>query len=113
MNLGTYNQNRNGTVNHYKRQEILMSSPEQCVLHVYDLAIQSCTRKEPQKAGKAIAALIDALDFNVEGDVSGRLFRLYEYCLKQIHGMEFEEPVQILKELRGAWNQALSNQRAA
>mgnify|MGYP006291659483 CR=1 FL=1 len=105
--------NTNGNVNSYKEQEILMSTPEQCVLHVYDIAIQSCKREEPQRAGKAVAALIDALSFEVEGDVAERLFRLYEYCLGLIYKMSFEQPVKILKELRETWHQALVNQEAA
>jgi len=113
MNSERYISNCDATVSNYKKQEIMMSTPEQCVLHVYDLAIQSCVRNESVQAGRAVAALIDALNFNVNADVSTRLFRLYQYCLHHIHKQEFENPLKILKQLRLAWQKALSNQAAA
>ena len=101
------------SANKYKKQEIAESSPGRCVLHVYDAAIQSCYKEESGRAGKALVALMDALNFETEKEISGRLFRLYDYCLKQVHKQEFETPQKILKELRHTWQIVLSQQSAA
>ena len=113
MNGNAYTSYSTQTLNHYKEQEILMSSPEQCVLHVYDIAIKGCVKQEPQKAGKALAALIDSLDFEADGDMSMRLFRLYEYCMTLIYKKEYDNPLKILKDLRETWQIAISQQVAA
>lgn len=103
----------NNCVSTYKEQEITMSSPEKCVLHLYDAAIQGCTRGKEDRAGRAIALLIDGLDFQAGGEVATGLFGLYEYCLRLIHRQQFEGPIKILKELRDAWQKAMSETVAA
>ena len=90
-----------------------MASPEQCVLHVYDIAIQGCRKREPQKTGKALAALIDALDFEAGGDFATRLYSLYEYCIKNVYQKKFDDPLKILMDLRETWQDALNKQAAA
>ena len=113
MNPENNKSNYNTTVSGYKKQEILMSTPEQCVLHTYDIAIQSCARKESLKAGRAVAALVDALNFDTDSDLASQLFRLYQYCINLIHRQEFENPIKILKELRETWQKVMANQAAA
>lgn len=100
-------------LNTYKEQEILMSSPEECVLHLYDAAIQSCTMGQEERAGKALAALINALDHNADGEIAAGFFRLYEYCLNSIHRQQFETSSKILRGLRQAWHEAIAAQVAA
>lgn len=113
MNPGVNVASYSKSVNSYKQQEILSASPEQCIIHLYDIAIQNCTVGQREKATKAIAMLTDALDFNKGGEISARLYGLYSFCIKQIHENEFEVPMRILKELRETWNIALKNLRAA
>ena len=101
------------SVNTYKEQEIGTASPEKCVLHLYDAAIQSCAVGQQERAGRAVAALIDALDFEVGGEVAGGLFRLYEYCLRNIHEKKYDDSQKILKELRDTWQMAIVQHHAA
>jgi len=103
----------NSCVNTYKEQEIMMSSPEKCILHLYDAAIQGCAMSQEDRAGKALAMLIDGLDYQAGGDIAKRLFELYEYCLRLIHRHEFESPIRILKGIREAWQKALTAELAA
>lgn len=100
-------------VNAYKEQEVATSSPEKCVLHLYDAVIQGCAVGHRERAGKALAALIDALDFEAGGEVATGLFRLYEYCLRMVHEKQFESPKKIMKGLRDTWQTALTQHFAA
>ena len=100
-------------VSAYKEQEITMSTTEKCILHLYDAAIQGCVMNQEERVGKALAMLIDGLNFHSGGEIATRLFGLYEYCLRLVHRQEFESPATILKGLREVWQKALSTQVAA
>ena len=100
------------SANVYRQQDILMSSPEKQVLHVFDVAVQSCNKKKKDKARAALVLLIDSLDFEKGKDVAMGLFRLYEYCLRLIHTDDFDLAGDILKELRQTWNMAISRNAA-
>jgi len=100
------------SVNAYKKQDILMSSPEKQVLHVFDAAIQGCNLKRSDTTRKAVVLLIDSLDFEKGRDIAHGLFRLYDYCLRLVHTGDFEAARDILKELRQAWDQAVSRSAA-
>jgi flagellar secretion chaperone FliS len=100
-------------VNSYKEQEIMMASPEKCILHLYNIAIQGCANQQNEQARKAVVTLMDALNFKTGGELAGRLFGLYEYCLRMIHQKKYEEPITVLSGLREAWQQAITAQHMA
>ncbi len=81
-------------------------SPVQVMLQLYDYAIAGCVAQDSRKASAAIVELIAALDFNYE-DIATGLYRLFEYCLREVKAQHFGESHRILSELRGAWHQAL------
>ena len=97
----------------YKTQEILMSPPEKCVEKVYDIAIGGCMARESRKTGRALATLIDSLNFEKGGEMAVKLYSLYEYCLREVHQNQFEFTEKILRELRDTWKQAVASHRAA
>lgn len=97
----------------YKLQEIAMSSPQKCILHLYDVAIQSCALKQDDRARQALTMLIDGLNFDEGGDVASRLFMLYDYCLRMVHKSEYDVPVKVLQGLRETWQKALAKEIAA
>ncbi|MCK5147481.1 flagellar protein FliS [bacterium] len=97
----------------YRTQEIMMAPPEKQVEKVYDVAIAGCMAREPQKIGKALATLMDSLNFDRGGDLATQLFSLYEYCLREVHQSQYEVPEKILRELRDTWKQAVATHRAA
>ncbi len=88
----------------YKEQEVLSASPQRLVLHLYDHIIRCCSIRNSDGASRAVAELIDGLNFEYS-EISGGLLRLYEYCLRRIKAEEFEEPMKIIKELRQTWAQ--------
>lgn len=94
-------------LNAYKEQEIVLSSPEKCVLHLYDLAIQGCLIGHQEKTRKALKTLIDALNFEAGGEIAMRLFGLYEYCLRLVHEEHYELPKTILQGLRDTWQKLM------
>ena len=96
----------------YKMQEIAGASQEELVLHIYDFAIQSCIRKDEEGVSKALAELIDSLNFDYQ-EISVGLFRLYEYMMRLVKSGVFEQPLDLLRKLRETWHEAITKRRAA
>jgi len=88
----------------YRQHDVLGASPIRLVVMAYDLAIQSCERKDFEKATKAITVLRDALNFDYQ-DVALGLFRIYQWCLDCIRQGDYSSAISALKELRSAWEQ--------
>lgn len=88
----------------YRQHDVLGASPIRLVVMAYDLAIQSCERKDFEKATRAISVLRDALNFEYQ-DVALGLFRLYQWCLDCIRQGDYNSAISALSELRDAWVQ--------
>jgi flagellin-specific chaperone FliS len=86
----------------YRQQEVMGASPVRLVVMAYDMAIMACEQKDFEKAAKVISALRDALDFEYT-EVSGGLFRVYQWCLDCLRAGDFDGAKNNLKELRNAW----------
>lgn len=86
----------------YRNQDVLNASPLRLVIMAYDLAINSCERKDIEKATKAISVLRDALNFDYP-EVSVGLFRIYQWCLDCIRKEDYTSAIHTLTELRDAW----------
>jgi len=93
--------------NNYIETEILNLSPIELILKIYDVAIVSCRKKDAEKANKAITELIASLDFDYK-EISIPLFKLYQYCQYEIRKGNFENALEILKELRETWAKAFN-----
>lgn len=114
MNPDTTTQQRTSNpTSAYKVQEIATASPEKCILHLYDVAIQSCAQKKDEKARQALTMLIDGLNFDNGGDLASGLFMLYDYCLRMVHRKKYDIPQKVLQGLRESWQKALANGIAA
>ncbi len=90
--------------NEYQRQEILSASPLQLVIKLYDIAIASCFQNDRVRLRKALVELIASLNMDEGGEFSGRLFRLYEFCMDESVSGDLDEVRSILTELRETWN---------
>ncbi len=88
----------------YLEQEIMTLNPIQLLIKAYDAGIAACNRKDERKAGVVLAELIDSLNFD-EAEIANSLFRLYEYCVREVKRGNFEVTLKILKELRETWIQ--------
>lgn len=88
----------------YRQNDVLGASPLRLVVMAYDLAIQSCERKDFVKATRAISVLRDALNFEYQ-DVALGLFRIYQWCLDSIRQGDYNSAITALNELRDAWVQ--------
>lgn len=97
-----YGTKSGGKVPSYIEQEVLSWSKEKIILKMYDLFIVSAKRKDVNKMSKVLIELMGSLNFEV-GDISTRLYRLYEYCQRCIFQKKFDEAVHIIKELRDTW----------
>ncbi len=89
----------------YREQEILSAPTEKLVVHLYDFVLRCCARHDSGGASRALSVLIDGLNFDYP-EIAEGLFRLYDYCLRQVKAGRFEETRTIINELRAAWEQA-------
>lgn len=88
----------------YRQNDVLGASPLRLVVMAYDLAIQSCERKDFEKATRAISVLRDALNFDYQ-DIALGLFRVYQWSLDCIRQGDYQSAISALSELRDAWAQ--------
>ena len=86
----------------YRQHDVMNASPLHLVIMAYDLAINSCDKKDFEKATKAISVLRDALNFDYP-EVSVGLFKLYQWCLDCLRKGDFASAKTTLVELRNAW----------
>jgi len=98
-------------VQKYKNREVLSAPPHKLMIHIYDYIIQQCLKKDAPKASKAIALLIDSLDFEYK-EISSGLFRLYEYAMRMVWEGKYDIVLHIFRELRETWQKALSKAAA-
>lgn len=91
--------------NAYLEQEIMTLNPLQLLIKAYDAGITACNRKDEHKASAVLTELIDSLNFDY-ADIANSLFRLYEYCMREVKRGNFDVTLKILKELRETWIQA-------
>jgi flagellar protein FliS len=90
--------------NTYLEQEIMTLNPVQLLIKAYDAGIAACNCKDEAKVCAVLAELIDSLNFDY-AEIANSLFRLYEYCIRQIKQGNFESTIKILRELRETWIQ--------
>jgi flagellar protein FliS len=91
--------------NAYLEQEIMTLNPLQLLIKAYDAGITACNRKDEHKASTVLTELIDSLNFDY-AEIANSLFRLYEYCMREVKRGNFDVTLKILKELRETWVQA-------
>lgn len=94
--------------NAYLEQEIMTLNPLQLLIKAYDAGITACNRKDEDKASAVLTELIDSLNFDY-AEIANSLFRLYEYCMREVKRGNFDVTLKILKELRETWVQAQDN----
>lgn len=94
--------------NAYLEQEIMTLNPLQLLIKAYDAGITACNRKDEDKASAVLTELIDSLNFDY-AEIANALFRLYEYCMREVKRGNFDVTLKILKELRETWVQAQDN----
>jgi len=92
----------------YLEQEIMTLNPVQLLIKAYDAGIAACNRKDEAKSSAVLVELIDSLNFDY-AEIANSLFRLYEYCIREVKRGNFETTLKILKELRETWIQVQDN----
>ena len=102
-----YAQNAHGA---YKAQEIATARAEKLILVLYDYAIKACHLRNQEQASRALAQLIDSLNFEHQ-EVATGLFKLYVYLIETVKKEQFEVALRILKELRETWNSVVKDIR--
>ena len=91
----------------YRTQQVMGASPMQLILMVYEVAIVACEARDVQKAGRAVGELIGSLNFDY-AEIATDLFRLYEYCLWELRRGNVVTAAKVLRGLKRAWEEALT-----
>ncbi len=99
-------------ISNYQENEVLSASPEKLILMLYDQAILGCKRQDAEKASRAVAELINSLNFKYE-EISTGLFRLYDYILREIKMQKYKDALYLLTDLRQTWDVAIQQLQAA
>ncbi|MEK7699235.1 MAG: flagellar export chaperone FliS [Planctomycetota bacterium] len=94
--------------NAYLEQEIMTLNPIQLIIKAYDAGIAACNRKDEDKTCAVLVELIDSLNFD-HADIANSLFRLYDFCLREVKHGKFDTTLKVLKELRDTWVLAQAN----
>ena len=94
--------------NAYLEQEIMTLNPVQLLIKAYDAGITACNRRDESKASTVLVELIDSLNFDY-AEIANSLFRLYDYCMREIKRGNFDVTLKVLKELRETWLQVQEN----
>lgn len=89
----------------YLEQEVMSWSKEKIILKMYDLFILSAKKKDVSKMNKVLVELMGALNFDYE-ETATRLYRLYEYVQRLVFQKRYTDAINIIQELRNAWNEA-------
>ena len=113
----------NNAAEAYKRQQIMTATPEALTLMLYDGCLRfmkegldAMEKKQweqcntsLQKAENIISEFRVTLD--MQYDIAKQLMPLYEYCYNCLVEGNMRSKPEIIKELRGAWAQAMIKAR--
>ena len=97
----------------YQTQAILSSSPEQLIIKLYDLGIAACHREDCYKVRAVLRELISALDLEKGGEIAGRLYALYAFCMDHSTTGDLKPIVEILEGLRESWRTVMTLHQGA
>jgi len=93
-------------VDPYLKQKIMSATPEQLTAIALDIAISACYQKDTVKVNSVISELITTLDFE-QGEVTQTFFELYRFIRRCVYKKQMDIAVDMLKEIRDAWNKAM------
>ena len=97
----------NNRYTEYQRQSVMQASPEELISQLYDILIQSCYRKDSEKASGVLDTLIKSLNFDYE--MSTTLYELYSYCKSVLDEGKYDEVRSLIEPIRTAWNDGVVN----
>lgn len=86
-------------------------APHDRVLHLYELGIEGCSRRNTTMVSSALVELMTTLNFE-ESVIAEGFERLYDYCLRKIRERQFERVSWILSDLHDTWAEAAEESRA-
>ena len=97
----------------YQQQAVGTASPEQLIAKLYDFAVMQCHRGDRVKLRAALVELTSSLNFEQGGEISERLYALYQFCIVESATGDLEPISEVLSGLRDAWKESMLMRRAA
>lgn len=102
--------NRAQLMRRYQQQAVATASPEQLIVKLYDIAIAACLQDDRSKLRRVLVELTAGLDMERGEDIAGRLYEIYDYCLRESINGDINVVRELLDGLREAWRH-VANQR--
>ncbi len=87
----------------YGTSAIEGATPGRLVLQTYDHIIKCCRKKDVGRGKKGLVELQSALNLDYL-EISGPLYRIYEYCTDRLRDEKFAEVAQVMTDLRSSWS---------
>lgn len=100
--------NRAQLMRRYQQQAVASASPEQLVVKLYDIAIAACLQDDRTRLRRVLVELTAGLDMERGGEIAGRLYSIYDYCLRESISGDINVVRDLLDSLRDAWRQVAS-----
>jgi flagellar protein FliS len=97
----------------YRRQAVQNASPTMLTLKLYDAGVRAARSGDRDKLRAVLVELIGSLNHEQGGDLAGRLYALYSFCLTTMGHGDLEDIADILDGLRESWREAFTSRRMA
>jgi flagellin-specific chaperone FliS len=93
----------------YTANQVTGASAGQLLLQLFDLTIGACRRGDAPRAKQGLGELMGSLNLDYL-EVSGPLFRLYEFCQDRVRQGDFDTSLRLLTELRVTWEEVVARE---
>ncbi len=86
-----------------QKNNLAVLTPEELILKLYDVGIESCKNRDSEKVLKVLHELIASLDFNYY-ETANTFHNVYKHAILILNRGDFPEIEKTLTELRDAWD---------
>lgn len=104
--LATQTNTQKQKLDPYLVQKVMSASPQQLISYIYDIAITSCSKRDPVKAGKSVRELMKSINFEYK-EIAFTFYNVYRYVNNLIINGKFEDARDILVDLKNTWTSSM------
>ncbi len=97
----------------YRRQAVVNASPTTLTLKLYSAGVTAARSGDRETLRNVLVELIGSLNHEKGGELAGRLYALYSFCLTTMGHGDLTDIADILDGLRESWREAFTARRMA